>query len=144
MKDVLVGNFQLLTRSYHLNYMLLGMNDLARGVAFLESLNLAHGDLRPKNILLDRNRLKISDFDCTSEFGTGFDTCPCSYRRPLNSEEADQGVPGTAGYLGPRAEQFTLGSLFYLLTMALKFMVISVLPMTLMNMDPRSWNYSRI
>ncbi|EZF35495.1 hypothetical protein H101_00981 [Trichophyton interdigitale H6] len=98
MKDVLVGNFQLLTRSYHLNYMLLGMNDLARGVAFLESLNLAHGDLRPKNILLDRNRLKISDFDCTSEFGTGFDTCPCSYRRPLNSEEADQGVPGTAVY----------------------------------------------
>ncbi|KDB22039.1 hypothetical protein H109_06049 [Trichophyton interdigitale MR816] len=74
------------------------MNDLARGVAFLESLNLAHGDLRPKNILLDRNRLKISDFDCTSEFGTGFDTCPCSYRRPLNSEEADQGVPGTAVY----------------------------------------------
>ncbi|GBF66073.1 hypothetical protein TMEN_8791 [Trichophyton mentagrophytes] len=78
------------------------MNDLAWGVAFLESLNLAHGDLRPEDILLDRNRLKISDFDCTSEFGTGFDTCPCSYRRPLNSEESDQEVPGTAVYGGQR------------------------------------------
>ncbi|DAA76550.1 TPA_exp: hypothetical protein A8136_7227 [Trichophyton benhamiae CBS 112371] len=67
------------------------MNDLAWGVAFLESLNLAHGDLRPENILLDRNRLKISDFDCTSEFGSGFDTCLCPYGRLLNSEETDQG-----------------------------------------------------
>ena len=33
------------------------MNDLAQGVAFLGSLNLAHGDLRPENILLDRDRL---------------------------------------------------------------------------------------
>jgi serine/threonine protein kinase len=31
------------------------MKDLAQGVAFLESLNFAHGDLRPENILLDRN-----------------------------------------------------------------------------------------
>lgn len=98
-----------------LTYILSGMNDLARGVAFLESLNLAHGDLRPENILLDRNRLKISDFDCTSEFGSGFDTCPCPYGRLLNSEETDQGVPGTAGSLGPRTEQFALGSLFYLI-----------------------------
>ncbi|KAJ5736855.1 uncharacterized protein N7483_001980 [Penicillium malachiteum] len=29
------------------------MNDLTQAVAFLESLNLAHGDLRPKNVLLD-------------------------------------------------------------------------------------------
>ncbi|CEL11367.1 Putative Protein kinase [Aspergillus calidoustus] len=46
------------------------MNDLAQAVAFLESLNLAHGDLRPENILLDRNRLKLSDFDCTAEIGS--------------------------------------------------------------------------
>jgi serine/threonine protein kinase len=36
------------------------MNDLAEAVAFLESLNLAHGDLRPENILLDRNRCILS------------------------------------------------------------------------------------
>lgn len=91
------------------------MNDLAQGVAFLGSLNLAHGDLRPENILLDRNRLKISDFDCTAEFGTDFETCPCPYGRLLNSSEADQGIPGTAGLLGPRTEQFALGSLYYLI-----------------------------
>lgn len=68
------------------------MNDLAQGVAFLGSLNLAHGDLRPENILLDRNRLKISDFDCTVEFGADFETCPCPYGRLLNSNEADQGT----------------------------------------------------
>ena len=91
------------------------MNDLAQGVAFLGSLNLAHGDLRPENILLDRNRLKISDFDCTAEFGTDFETCCCPYGRLLNSNEVDQGIPGTAGFLGPRTEQFALGSLFYLI-----------------------------
>ncbi|PWY74554.1 hypothetical protein BO94DRAFT_538716 [Aspergillus sclerotioniger CBS 115572] len=91
------------------------MNDLAQGVAFLASLNLAHGDLRPENILLDRNRLKLSDFDCTAEFGTDFETCPCPYGRLLNSNEADQGIPGTAGFLGPRTEQFALGSLYYLI-----------------------------
>ncbi|GKZ63622.1 hypothetical protein AnigIFM49718_001835 [Aspergillus niger] len=93
----------------------LWMNDLAQGVAFLASLNLAHGDLRPENILLDRNRLKLSDFDCTAEFGTDFETCPCPYGRLLNSNEADQGIPGTAGFLGPRTEQFALGSLYYLI-----------------------------
>lgn len=91
------------------------MNDLAQGVAFLGSLNLAHGDLRPENILLDRNRLKLSDFDCTAEFGTDFETCPCPYGRLLNSNETDQGIPGTAGFLGPRTEQFALGSLYYLI-----------------------------
>ncbi|KAK2797565.1 hypothetical protein FQN50_009160 [Emmonsiellopsis sp. PD_5] len=93
----------------------LWMNDLAQGVAFLGSLNLAHGDLRPENILLDRNRLKLADFDCTAEFGTDFETCPCPYGRLLNRNEADQGIPGTAGFLGPRTEQFALGSLYYLI-----------------------------
>lgn len=91
------------------------MNDLAQGVAFLGLLNLSHGDLRPENILLDRNRLKLSDFDCTAEFGTDFETCPCPYGRLLNSSEADQGMSGTAGFLGPRTEQFALGSLYYLI-----------------------------
>lgn len=31
------------------------VDDLAHAVAFLELLNLAHGDLRPENILLDCN-----------------------------------------------------------------------------------------
>ena len=91
------------------------MNDLAQAVAFLESLNLAHGDLRPENILLDGNRLKLSDFDCTDEIGSDFEACMAPYGRLLNSDEQDQGERGTSGFLGPRTELFALGSLFYLI-----------------------------
>jgi serine/threonine protein kinase len=89
------------------------MNDLAQAVAFLESLNLAHGDLRPENILLDRNRLKLSDFDCTAEIGAPHEACMTPYGRILNSNETDQGERGSFGSLGPRTEQFALGSLYY-------------------------------
>jgi serine/threonine protein kinase len=91
------------------------MNDLAQAVAFLESLNLAHGDLRPENVLLDRDRLKLSDFDCTAEIGTDFESCMAPYGRILNTNETDQGRRGTSGFLGPRTEQFALGSLYYLI-----------------------------
>ncbi|KAF3491951.1 serine/threonine protein kinase [Arthroderma uncinatum] len=94
------------------------MSYLARGVAFLESLNLAHGDLRPENILLDRNRLKLSDFDCTSEIGSVFEACIAPYGRLLGREGGPD--EGTAGLLGPRTEQFALGSLFYLINYGFK------------------------
>ncbi|KAJ5542125.1 hypothetical protein N7461_008128 [Penicillium sp. DV-2018c] len=93
------------------------MNDLAQAVAFLEPLNLAHGDLRPENILLDRNRLKLSDFDCTDMIGANYEACMCPYGRLLNDkdEKSGQGPSGTSGFLGPRTEQFSLGSLYYLI-----------------------------
>lgn len=91
------------------------MNDLAQAAAFLESLNLAHGDLRPENILLDRDRLKLSDFDCTAKTGTNYEACMAPYGRLLNINESDQGECGTPGFLGPRTEQFALGSLYYLI-----------------------------
>jgi serine/threonine protein kinase len=91
------------------------MNDLAQAITFLESLNLAHGDLRPENILLDRDRLKLSDFDCAAEIGADFEACMAPYGRLLNSNEADQGRRGSSGLLGPRTEQFALGSLYYLI-----------------------------
>lgn len=89
------------------------MNDLSHGVAFLESLGLAHGDLRPENILLDRDRLKLSDFDCTAKIGSEFDACTSPYGRELEEEGGDD--KGTPGKLGPRTEQFALGSLYYLI-----------------------------
>ena len=89
------------------------MNDLAQAVAFLESVDLAHGDLRPENVLLDRNRLKLSDFDCTAKVGTNYEACMAPYSRILNKNEPDQGECSTFGFLGPRTEQFSLGSLFY-------------------------------
>lgn len=89
------------------------MDDLAQAVAFLEPLSLAHGDLRPENVLLDRNRLKLSDFDCTAGIGSKYEACMAPYGRILNHEESDQGECGTFGLLGPRTEQFALGSLYY-------------------------------
>lgn len=83
--------------------------------AFLESLNLAHGDFRPENIFLDRDQLKVSDFDCTAEIGSDYKACMAPYGRILNSNEPDQGPEGGSGSLGPRTEQFALGSLFYLI-----------------------------
>lgn len=65
------------------------MNDLAQAIAFLESLRLAHGDLRPKNVLLDRNRLKLSDFDSAAKIGTIYEACMAPYGRLLNSSESD-------------------------------------------------------
>lgn len=91
------------------------MNDLAQAVAFLESLNLAHGDLRPDNVLIDGDRLKLSDFDCTAQVGTTYEACIPPYGRILNDNESDQGPRGSAGSLGPRTEQFALGSLYYLM-----------------------------
>lgn len=65
------------------------MNDLAQAVAFLESLNFAHGDLRPDNVLVDGDRLKLADFDCTAPIGTDFEACIPPYGRILNSSESD-------------------------------------------------------
>lgn len=113
------------------------MNDLAQGVAFLGSLNLAHGDLRPENILLD------SDFDCTAEFGTDFETRSYPYGRLLNRNETDQGRPGTAGFLGPRTEQFALGSLFYLIYYGAEVYDDQCLVDDPTSMDQRPWTYYR-
>ncbi|KAL4939669.1 hypothetical protein BDV06DRAFT_214091 [Aspergillus oleicola] len=38
--------------------------------AFLESIGLAHGDLRPENVLIDGDNIELSDFDIAGEIGT--------------------------------------------------------------------------
>jgi serine/threonine protein kinase len=44
---------------------------IASAISYLETLNLAHGDLCPANILLDvEDHTKLADFDQTSQFGT--------------------------------------------------------------------------
>lgn len=67
------------------------MDSLAQAVAFVEFLNLAHWDLRPENILLNGNQLKLSDFGCTAEIETGFEARMAPYGRILNSNDMDQG-----------------------------------------------------
>ncbi|KNG85117.1 serine/threonine protein kinase [Aspergillus nomiae NRRL 13137] len=91
------------------------MNDFAQAVAFLQSLNLAYSDLRPENILLDRNRLKLSDFDCTGEIGTDFEACMAPYGRVLGDSKPEEGRRGSSGLLDPRTEQFALSSFYYLI-----------------------------
>lgn len=88
------------------------MKALAEGVAWLESLGLAHGDLKPENVLVDKqDRVKIGDFDCTNSIGSEFEACIPPYGRLLGSEAGSE--EGTAGKLGARTEQFALGSIFY-------------------------------
>ncbi|CRL30013.1 unnamed protein product [Penicillium camemberti] len=57
----------------------------------------------------------VSDFDCTAKIGTNYEACMAPYGRILNNNEPDQGECGTFGFLGPRTEQFALGSLYYLM-----------------------------
>jgi serine/threonine protein kinase len=88
------------------------MKALAEGIAWLESLGLAHGDLKPENILLGKEDcVKIADFDCANFIGSEFEACIPPYGRLLGSEAGSK--EGTAGKLGARTEQFALGSLFY-------------------------------
>ena len=81
----------------------------------MESLNLAYSNLRPENIFLDRNRLKLSDFDCTAEIGTNYKVCIALYSRILNRGKSDQKEYRTFGFFGSRTEQFVFGSLYYLI-----------------------------
>lgn len=66
----------------------------------------------PKSWRYTGNWNKV-DFDNTEEVGTDLEVVTTPYGRDLNSNETDQGEPGTPGRLGARTEQFALGSLFY-------------------------------
>ncbi|CAG8376427.1 unnamed protein product [Penicillium salamii] len=97
------------------------MNDVTQAIAFLESFHLAHGDLRPENILIDGNRIKVTDFDNTAAFGTPFMVCQEPWGRELRADEPEYGMPGfPAGLLGPRTEQFALGSIYYYINYGMK------------------------
>ncbi|KAJ5142566.1 protein kinase-like protein [Penicillium bovifimosum] len=99
-----------------LHLRLAWMNSVTQAIAFLETLNLAHGDLRPDNILLDGNlRIKVTDFDYTAPFGTPFLVCQEPSGRTLRENEPGYDVEEAygAGLLGPRTEQFALGSIYY-------------------------------
>ncbi|KAL8959582.1 MAG: hypothetical protein Q9193_003581 [Seirophora villosa] len=88
------------------------MAELTDAVAWLESLGLVHGDLRPSNLLLDdRSHLKIADFDNAAAIGDASNGMEPPYARLLGDEEAPD--RGTFGYYGPRTEQFAIGSIAY-------------------------------
>lgn len=97
-----------------LHLRLAWMDDITQAIAFLESFKLAHGDLRPDNLLLNCNRIKVTDLDNAAMFGTPFTVCQEPWGRELRKNEPHYDLPGcTAGLLGPRTEQFALGSIYY-------------------------------
>ncbi|KAH8588752.1 hypothetical protein B0O99DRAFT_664869 [Bisporella sp. PMI_857] len=88
------------------------MTELSNVAAWHESFGYSHGDIWPPNLLLDReDHLKLTDFDNTAAAGTTFEVDIAPYARVLGDEGGEQ--RGSFGYLGPRAEQFTIGSVFY-------------------------------
>jgi atypical protein kinase C zeta type len=88
--------------------------ELCAAVAWIESLGLVHGDLRPPNILLDeQDHLKLTDFDCVARIGEAShgNAPPWArlYPDPLTGK-------GRWGLYGPKTEQFAIGSLLYCMT----------------------------
>ncbi|KAI1347203.1 kinase-like domain-containing protein [Xylaria sp. FL0043] len=92
--------------------------ELAAADAWLESLGYAHADLRPTNILLDEApsgaHLKLTDFDCAERYGRPCGGGGAPWVRLQGTEAGDEA--GRWGVLGPRTEQFAIGSIVYCLT----------------------------
>ncbi|RKU41522.1 hypothetical protein DL546_004531 [Coniochaeta pulveracea] len=82
------------------------VRQLTSAVAWLESLNLVHGDLRPANILLDANEdIQLCDFDATVKPGEELRTAGVPF---CKLDEHFEPPPA-----GPVSEQFSLASCIY-------------------------------
>lgn len=91
------------------------MRELTSAAAWLEAIGLAHGDIRPPNILMDaKNHVKLCDFDRAINTGEHLDAGTEPFARLLG----DEGGPdrGTYGKANARTEQLALGSILYSLT----------------------------
>ncbi|KAL9103188.1 MAG: hypothetical protein Q9163_001754 [Psora crenata] len=91
------------------------ISELSDAVAWLEALGYVHGDLAPRNLVLDRDdHLKLVDFEHLAEIGTVSDGNQCPYARVLGPEAGSQ--KGSYGVYSARTEQFAIGSIAYLVT----------------------------
>ncbi|KAG6007059.1 hypothetical protein E4U21_006419 [Claviceps maximensis] len=101
------------------------MRQISAAAAWIEELGLAHGDIRPANILLSSAfNVKLADFGRTRKIGT-LQLLTEPYARPLaldpklldEEEYEEQKRTGyTHGRVGCRTEQFAIGSVLYVLT----------------------------
>ncbi|KKZ62854.1 hypothetical protein EMCG_02788 [[Emmonsia] crescens] len=93
-------------------HVLQWMLQLSEAVACLESLGYTHGDLNPRNILLDnQDQLRLVDFDHAVKTGDDLDVGYEPYVRAIKAGQQIGG--GTYGKAGPITEQFALGSIFW-------------------------------
>lgn len=88
--------------------------DLSQAAAWLEeTLGYAHADIRPPNILLDKDeRLKFTDLDCAAQVGTPSEGSAPPWARVLGSEAGSD----AGSFCGARTEQFSTGSVLYYMT----------------------------
>ena len=104
-----------------LHLRLAWMNDITQAIAFLESVNIAHGDIRPENVLLDGDRAKLTDFDHAEVYGTPLHDPQPPWGRELSEGEPEYDLRvGVGGLMGPRTEQFGLGSMYYYINYSLE------------------------
>ncbi|OAL35064.1 hypothetical protein AYO20_05779 [Fonsecaea nubica] len=88
------------------------MRQLTSAAAFLETMNVAHNDIHPRNLLLDQFLdMKLSDFDSYATVGEDLPGAPAPWARVL----ADGPDKGSFGTCGPRTEQFAIGSVLYMM-----------------------------
>ncbi|OAR00393.1 hypothetical protein LLEC1_06871 [Akanthomyces lecanii] len=84
----------------------------ASAIAWLESLGLAHGDLRPANLLLDQHdHVKLADFDSAAKMGS---MNPGNGAPWVRLRECDGG--GSFGFYDACSEQFAFASILHNLT----------------------------
>ncbi|KAI9793818.1 MAG: hypothetical protein M1835_006976 [Candelina submexicana] len=80
--------------------------ELSRAMAWLETLEVVHGDLRPVNIFLDaKEEIKVGDFNCSTHPGLYLK----SFTDPYWMAKAD----GSLNKAGPKTEQFALGTCLF-------------------------------
>ena len=91
------------------------MFQLTSAAVALEATGLAHGDIKPLNILIDNDdQLTLLDLDHTLPIGDDLEVGDEPYIRVHTRDGREDG--GFLGKAGAETEQFALGSIFFYMT----------------------------